>query len=217
MAIEDIRDTWKDSAAREVEGGMKTGGGAVFIDKDGTLIDDVPYNIDPRKVRLAECAGPALLRMRKAGFRLIVVSNQSGIARGWFEESDLLPVNREIQALLAPHGVEIDGFYYCPHGPGDHCACRKPAPGMILHAAKEQGIECRRSWMIGGTLNDVEAGNRAGCGTIHLDNGNETEWKTGSHRQPLYSVRTLLEAADIVCSAPGGLAMQFRRPSAAMC
>ena len=217
MAIKDIRNTWEDSGAREGGGGMKAGGGAVFIDKDGTLIDDVPYNIDPRKVKLAEGAWPALLRMKKAGFRLVVVSNQSGIARGWFEESDLLPVNREIQALLAPHGVEIDAFYYCPHGPDDHCACRKPTPGMILHAANEQGIDCMRSWMIGDTLNDVEAGNRAGCGTIHLDNGNETEWKTGSLRQPLYSVRALQEAADIVCGAPERLLMQFRVANPVMC
>lgn len=211
-----VKGEWNDGAW-DGKGAVERKGRAVFIDKDGTLVDDVPYNVDPGKVRLTEGAGLALQRMRKAGFRLIVVSNQSGIARGWFEESDLLPVNREIQAQLAPHGVEIDAFYYCPHGPGDHCACRKPAPGMILRAAEEHGIDCRGSWMIGDILHDVEAGNRAGCGTIHLDNGNETEWMPGSQRQPLYSVRTLLEAADIVCGAPGGLAMQFRTPSAAMC
>ena len=152
-----VRDTWQGDNARREEGRMKTGAGAVFIDKDGTLVEDVPYNVDPHKVRLTEGAGLALQRMRKAGFRLIVLSNQSGIARGWFEESDLLPVNREIQALLAPHGAEIDAFYYCPHGPGDYCACRKPLPGMILRAAMELGIDPARSWMIGDILHDIEA------------------------------------------------------------
>ncbi|HJT50594.1 MAG TPA: HAD family hydrolase [Nitrosospira sp.] len=174
-------------------------GRAVFIDKDGTLIRDVPYNVDPRHVSLTKGAGAALCRMKNEGYQLVVISNQSGIARGLFEEKDLLAVNRQIQRLLAPYGVEVDAFYYCPHGPGDECSCRKPKPGMILQAADERAIATRISWMIGDILNDIEAGNRAGCRTIHLDNGNETEWIKGSYREPSYSVRDLTEAADIIC------------------
>jgi histidinol-phosphate phosphatase family protein len=174
-------------------------GRAVFIDKDGTLIRDVPYNVDPRHVSLTKGAGAALRRMKNEGYQLVVISNQSGIARGLFEEKDLLAVNRQIQRLLAPYGVEVDAFYYCPHGPGDECSCRKPKPGMILQAADERAIATRISWMIGDILNDIEAGNRAGCRTIHLDNGNETEWIKGSYREPSYSVRDLTEAADIIC------------------
>ena len=174
-------------------------GRAVFIDKDGTLIHDVPYNVDPKNVQLTMGAGRALRRMKNAGYQLIVISNQSGIARGLFEEKDLLPINRQIQALLAPYNVKVDAFYYCPHGPDDGCECRKPMPGMILRAARDHAVEPQISWMIGDILNDVEAGNRAGCRTIHIDNGNETEWIRSDYRQPLYTVRDLAEAADIIC------------------
>ena len=133
--------------------------------------------------------------MKEAGFKLIVISNQSGIARGLFKEQDLMPINRKVQSLLAPYGVEIDAFYYCPHGPVDHCGCRKPQPGMILQAAKDHAIDPQISWMIGDILNDVEAGNRAGCNTIHFNKGNETEWLKGDYRQPLHTVQDWFKAA----------------------
>lgn len=174
-------------------------GKAVFIDKDGTLVHDVPYNVDPRHVRLIAGAGAALRNMKNAGYKLIVISNQSGIARGLFEEKNLLPVNRCIQSLLAEHDVSIDAFYYCPHGPADGCQCRKPMPGMILKAARDYDVDLQASWMIGDILNDVEAGNRAACHTIHLDNGSETEWVKGNYREPMYSVMDWMEAAEIVC------------------
>jgi D-glycero-D-manno-heptose 1,7-bisphosphate phosphatase len=174
-------------------------GRAVFIDKDGTLIRDVPYNVDPKNVQLTMGAGRALWRMKNAGYQLIVVSNQSGVARGLFEEKDLLPINRQIQTLLAPYGVKVDAFYYCPHGPDGGCECRKPMPGMILRAARDYAVGPQISWMIGDILNDVEAGNRAGCRTIHVDNGNETEWIRSDYRQPLYTVKDLAEAAGIIC------------------
>jgi histidinol-phosphate phosphatase family protein len=176
-----------------------TAAGAVFIDKDGTLIRDVPYNVDPRHIRLMPGVGVALRRLQNEGYKLIVISNQSGIARSLFQENDLLPVNRQIQTLLAPYGVKLDAFYYCPHGPSDGCRCRKPMPGMILRAAKDHAIEPRISWMIGDILHDIEAGNRAACRTIHFDNGNETEWVKGAFRRPGYSVETWTEAAQIIC------------------
>jgi histidinol-phosphate phosphatase family protein len=174
--------------------------GAVFIDKDGTLVRDIPYNIDPSRIELTQHAGTALRRLRNAGYKIIVISNQPGIALNLFNERDLLPVNRRIQDLLWSYEVEIDAFYYCPHEPADYCACRKPLPGMILRAAREQGVETAISWMIGDILNDVEAGNRAGCRTIHLDNGNETEWMKGDYRQPGWTVQDLPTAAEVICS-----------------
>ncbi|MDD5462961.1 MAG: HAD family hydrolase [Methylococcales bacterium] len=174
-------------------------GQAVFIDKDGTLIHDVPFNISPHQVRLMEGAGETLQRLKKAGYQLLVISNQSGVARGLFNEADLLPVNRQIQILLAPYAVNIDAFYYCPHGPDDGCGCRKPKPGMILRAARNHAIELSISWMIGDILHDVEAGNRAGCHTILFNNGNETEWLQGDFRRPGYVVNHLSAAADIIC------------------
>jgi histidinol-phosphate phosphatase family protein len=176
----------------------------VFIDKDGTLVRDVPYNIDPCRVQLAPGAGAALRRMKNAGYKMIVISNQPGIALKLFRERDLVLVNQRIQDLLSSYEVEIDAFYYCPHEPGDHCECRKPRPGMILQAAREQGVKTGMSWMIGDILNDVEAGNRAGCRTVHLDNGNETEWVKGDYRQPAWTVSDLPAAAEVICSSSAG-------------
>ena len=180
---------------------------AVFMDKDGTLVHDVPYNVDPRHVRLIGGAGAALRNMKNAGYKLIVISNQSGVARGLFEEKDLFPVNCCIRSLLGAYDVSIDAFYYCPHGPGDGCECRKPMPGMILRAASDHDVDLQISWMIGDILNDVEAGNRAGCRTIHLDNGNETEWVRGNYRKPVYSVTDWISVADIICHCTDSDAM----------
>lgn len=164
---------------------------AVFLDKDGTLVEDVPYNVDPALIRLTAGAGLALRKLSGAGYKLIVVSNQSGVARGLFPESALARTEERLGTLLAEYGVRLDGFYYCPHHPEGsvaeyavECVCRKPAPGMLLKAAAEHGIALGRSWMVGDILNDVEAGRRAGCSTILLDNGNETEWQLNRLRLP---------------------------------
>src|SRR6185437_10611233 len=162
---------------------------AVFLDKDGTLIDDVPDNVDPALVRLAPGAAEGLPLLRAAGLRLVVVSNQSGVARGLFPESALEGVEARLRELLEGVGVSLDAFLYCPHHPGGvvpryavACDCRKPAPGMVVRASRELGIDPSRSWLVGDILDDVEAGNRAGCGTVLIDNGNETEWVTGPYR-----------------------------------
>jgi histidinol-phosphate phosphatase family protein len=172
---------------------------AVFIDKDGTLICDVPYNVDPTKITLQSGAGSTLRRLKEAGYKLIVISNQSGIARGYFPLEALAAVNQRIQELLEPYDVTIDDFYYCPHGPDDGCACRKPQPGLLLRAAEDYLVDMQQSWMIGDILHDVEAGNRAGCQTIHLDVGNETDWHGGAGRRPNYTVHSLKAVADTIC------------------
>ncbi|SNS99127.1 D,D-heptose 1,7-bisphosphate phosphatase [Noviherbaspirillum humi] len=181
---------------------------AIFLDKDGTLIPDVPYNVDPDLITLSDKAAEGLRLMRELGYRLIVITNQSGIARGMFEPAALQGVQARIAALLADHGVTIDGFYYCPHHPqgkvapyARDCDCRKPMPGMLLQAAREHGIDMAQSWMIGDILNDVEAGKRAGCRSILIDNGNETEWVPGGLRTPDSVVANLLEAAQAIARA----------------
>jgi D-glycero-D-manno-heptose 1,7-bisphosphate phosphatase len=178
---------------------------AVFLDKDGTLVDNVPYNVDPSRVAL--CAGVAggLQLLQRHGYALIVVSNQSGIARGYFSEQDLHCVERHLSRLLHGHGVNLRGFYHCPHDPAGTvpryatlCTCRKPMPGMLLRAAREHGINCRQSWMVGDILNDVEAGRRAGCRTALIDNGNETEWEWSRLRSPDLVVDDFLAAAKAI-------------------
>lgn len=182
---------------------------AVFIDKDGTLIHDVPFNVDVSKIRLRLDAGPALLRLQRQGYVLVLVSNQPGIARELFDEADLEPVWDEIRQRLAGDGVDLEAIYYCPHHPeGSHpryglpCHCRKPRPGLLLRAAAERGIDLSRSWFIGDILDDVEAGRRAGCRTVLLDAGSETEWRRGPWRQPHFVASGLVQAANLILPQP---------------
>ena len=195
-------------------------GELVFIDKDGTLVENVPYNVDPALIRLAPGAERAIPRLAKAGFRLVVVSNQPGVALGRFPESALLGVKQRLAELLAPLGAELAGFYYCPHHPEGsvaeyaiHCACRKPAPGLIERATRELGASANGAWLVGDILDDVEAGSRAGCTTILLDNGNETEWVLTPERRPDYIVRDLDEAADFIVSAGVSVPLLVERPT----
>ena len=176
---------------------------AVFLDKDGTLIPDIPYNVEPSQITLANFARSALGRLSDRGFKLIVVSNQSGVARGYFAESALIGVEQRLQELLSP--IRLNGFYYCPHHPHGkvdqyriECECRKPKAGMLLKAAAEHQIDLARSWMIGDILNDVEAGKSAGCRSILIDNGNETEWILSAAREPHFRVTNLAEAAEAI-------------------
>jgi histidinol-phosphate phosphatase family protein len=181
---------------------------AVFLDKDGTLIEDVPYNVDPTLIRLTAGAVDGLRALHDAGYLLIVVSNQSGIARGYFEERALGAVEARLCTLLDAAGVPLAGLYYCPHHPDGsvapfavECACRKPAPGLLSRAARDHGVDLGRSWMIGDILHDIEAGRRAGCRTILLDVGHETEWDITPDRSPHYVARDLREAASLVVGA----------------
>jgi histidinol-phosphate phosphatase family protein len=164
---------------------------AIFLDKDGTLVEDRPYNVDPALIQLQGGAVEGLRLLRRAGYRLIVISNQSGVARGYFPESALVAVERRLRELLAAAGIGLDGFYYCPHHPDGSverytriCRCRKPAPGLIEQAAADHDVDLASSWFVGDILDDVEAGRRAGCRTVLIDNGNETEWRHGALRRP---------------------------------
>ena len=181
---------------------------AVFLDKDGTLVDDVAYNVDPLRVRLAKGAAEGLYLLARRGYRLFVVSNQPGVALGIFPEHALRAVEARLRELLRDVGVELAGFHYCPHLPNGTeaeyalpCSCRKPAPGMLFRAAREHGIDLERSWMVGDILDDIEAGHGAGCRTVLIDNGNETEWDLAFERRPDKVASDLFEAAALIVSA----------------
>ncbi len=178
---------------------------AVFVDKDGTLVDDIPYNVDPARVRLARGAVEGLRALTSAGYRIVVVSNQSGVARGLFDESALNGIEVRLSDLASAAGIRLAGFYWCPHHPGGAvaryavaCDCRKPAPGLLRRAASDLDIDLRASWMIGDILNDVEAGHRAGCRTVLVDNGGETEWIMSPVRMPDFVVHDLEEASAVI-------------------
>jgi len=184
---------------------VASGQSAVFLDKDGTVVDDVPYNVDPEMIRLASGAREALRTLHAAGYRLVLISNQSGVALGYFSESALQGALNRVRELLGDFGVPLTGIYYCPHRsdgcvpePAVACECRKPQPGMILRAAAELGLDLARSWCVGDILDDVEAGKRAGCGTILLNNGHETEWVMSSQRRPDHLATNLSGAAGII-------------------
>jgi histidinol-phosphate phosphatase family protein len=177
---------------------------AVFLDKDGTLLDDLPYNVDPALMRLAPGAREALALFAASPFALFVISNQSGVALGKFPAAALHGVEARLRQLFDECGATLRGMYWCPHHPAGQvapynveCACRKPAPGMLLHAACAHRLDLSRSWFIGDILDDVEAGNRAGCRTILIENGNETEWRAGAMRAPCCRAADLHEAARI--------------------
>lgn len=135
---------------------------AVLFDRDGTLVEDVPYNGDPRLVRPMPGALDALRTLRARGVRTGVISNQSGVDRGLITIDDVHAVNARLNALLGP----FDVLRFCPHGSDDGCRCRKPAPGMILDALAELGVSASRAAMVGDIASDIEAGAAAGVRTI---------------------------------------------------
>lgn len=179
---------------------------AVFIDRDGTLIKNVPYNVTPELIVPEKNAVEALRQLQAHDYLLVVVANQGGIAKGLFTEKELIKANTYLAGLLAKQNVFIDAFYYCPHHPdgmvadyAKKCDCRKPAPGLLLRAAAELQIDLKHSWMIGDMLDDVEAGHRAGCKSILYNTGNETRWAMSRFREPDRKVVDLYKAAEIIC------------------
>ena len=143
---------------------------AAFLDRDGTIAHDRHYLADPNGLELLPNAAAGLRRLSELGFRLVVVTNQSGVGRGYFELDAVERVNERLRELLDEQGIRLDGIYVCPHGPDDGCACRKPAPGLILTAAKELALDLDRSVTIGDREPDVGAGRSAGTLTVAIGN-----------------------------------------------
>ncbi len=146
---------------------------AVFLDRDGTVNEEGGYLNHVDRVKLIDGAAEAIALLRRRGLKTIVVTNQSGVARGYFPESLLPKLHERLQTLLKEGGAELDAIYYCPHHPDvgeppyrQDCDCRKPRLGMIRRAEKELSVNARNSYMIGDKLSDVECGRRAGCKSI---------------------------------------------------
>lgn len=135
---------------------------ALFLDRDGTLIVDVGYPRDPALVELVEGVAEALAQLQKT-YALVVISNQSGVARKLITDAEADAVHDRFIALFAEHGVSFTGSYYCRHAPDAGCRCRKPAPGLLLDAARDLDLDLAASIMIGDKPSDVEAGQAAGC------------------------------------------------------
>ncbi|RKQ60322.1 D-glycero-D-manno-heptose 1,7-bisphosphate phosphatase [Thermovibrio guaymasensis] len=136
---------------------------AVFLDRDNTLIYDPGYIHEVDKVKLLDGVGEGLKLLKEAGYLLIVVSNQSGIGRGYFTEREFWEVNYRLQELLEHFNVQIDDFFFCPHRPGEGCKCRKPGTLMVEKAVEKWKIDVKESFVIGDKDIDVELAFRAGC------------------------------------------------------
>lgn len=139
---------------------------AVFLDRDGTIMEDTNYVGDVERVILIPSAPAALKRLQQAGYKLFVVTNQSGVGRGYFTREAVEAIHAHLDEYLGKTGVRFDRYYVCPHHPEDNCDCRKPKPKFLLEAAREYGIDLARSFMVGDRASDIQAGVTAGTKAI---------------------------------------------------
>lgn len=151
---------------------------AVFLDRDGTITPEIGYVLDPGKLTLLPGAADAVKRLRNAGFKVIVITNQSAVARGMMHIETLEAVNRKLMYLLRDEGTGLDGLYYCPHHPTEGngeftrvCDCRKPAPGMVLQAAEEHSVDLSRSFIVGDKITDISMASGLGARGILVKTG----------------------------------------------
>jgi D-glycero-D-manno-heptose 1,7-bisphosphate phosphatase len=167
---------------------------AAFLDRDGVLNRKMPegqYVTGWEEMRFLPGSAEAIILLREAGFRVIVVSNQRCVAKGLLSVAELESLHRRMCEWYAAAGAPLDGVYYCPHDLEPPCACRKPAPGLLLEAARAQQIDLKASWMIGDSASDMEAGRRAGCRTALLQDSVDSEAGLAD-----VVARSLLEAAQ---------------------
>ncbi|OGQ56331.1 MAG: hypothetical protein A3J24_07735 [Deltaproteobacteria bacterium RIFCSPLOWO2_02_FULL_53_8] len=168
----------------------------VFLDRDGTINIDTGYLADPAQLCLIDGAAGAIRRLNEAGIKVIVVSNQSGVGRGFFTYADAMAVNERLVELLAASGARLDGIYYCPHLPDDGCRCRKPATGLVMDAAREHAIEIKRSCMVGDKASDIRLARNLGIKAILVLTGNGREELKKSTSAPDYVANDLADAVQ---------------------
>jgi len=144
---------------------------AVFLDRDGTIARDVHYCRRPEDFEILPTVPQAIKLLNENGFKVIVVTNQSGIARGYFTEEILTQIHEKMRDELAKYGARVDAIYYCPHHPDDGCECRKPGTALFLRAAREHGIDLRSSYVVGDMQMDIDAGKALGCKTVLVTTG----------------------------------------------
>jgi D-glycero-D-manno-heptose 1,7-bisphosphate phosphatase len=178
---------------------------ALFIGLGKALVDGPARREGPPLVRSAARAFPLL---RDAGFSFVVVAHEPSVALGVLSEEDVSRQGQLLGEAMARIGATLGGFYYCPHHPSGivreyavDCLCRRPQPGLIIRAASELEIDLPASWAVGDVLDDVEAGRRAGCRTVLVDTGTETEWRVSRYRVPHYLTGDLAKAARVILAA----------------
>jgi D-glycero-D-manno-heptose 1,7-bisphosphate phosphatase len=185
---------------------------AVFLDRDGTVNEEVGYLSDLGRLKLIPGAGAAIRRLNEAGLKVVLVTNQSGVARGHFPESFVHDTHALLETMLREEGAHLDGIYHCPHHPtaGNslhtvECDCRKPRTGLIDRAARELDIDVRNSFMVGDKWSDVELGQRAGARTVLVKTGFAADDPGNARpphlREPDFTAQTIAEAAEWILKA----------------
>ncbi|MBI1913010.1 MAG: HAD family hydrolase [Deltaproteobacteria bacterium] len=168
----------------------------VFLDRDGTINEDVGYLSDPKGLVLIEGAGEAIKKLNSANIKVIVVSNQSGVGRGYYTNDDVEKVNKRLFELLSPTGAQIDGIYYCSHHPDFKCDCRKPSTGLAKQAALEHEIDGLRSYVVGDKGSDVDLAGNIGAKGILVLTGKGTDEHKNNDIAADHVAKDLREAVD---------------------
>ena len=222
--IDLIRSWMIGDSVVDLEAGAAAGAGAarggamsraaVFLDRDGTICEEVGYVNHVSRSRLLPNSLEAIRLLNRAGYFVVVATNQSGVARGLFGEDLVRAVHRQLASWVEDGGGRLDAIYYCPHHPREgqppyraDCDCRKPKPGMLLRAAREHALDLGRSYMVGDSLVDLEAGTAAGAGVVHVLTG-YGRGLVEHHRDkfkaaPLHTAQDLLEAVGYILERDG--------------
>lgn len=178
--------------------------GGVFLDRDGTIIQEVDYLSDPEAIEIIPGAARAIRLINHLGLRVVVVSNQSGVARGYFPASRVEEINRHVRLLLAHEGAHLDRMYYCPHHPADGCACRKPGPGMMRRGAEELHLDLSLSYLAGDKADDIKAIHGVGgTGILVLTGYGRGEQEDWTGDPPDFVAQDLIEAANWILLQEG--------------
>ncbi len=172
---------------------------AVFLDRDGTLIEEANYLARPEQLKLLPFAAEAVRLLNENGFLVILITNQSGIGRKYFSEKDLREIHEKLISDLALEDAKLDAIYFCPHNPDDDCDCRKPKTGMIRQTTRDFSIDLKNSWTIGDKALDVETGFNAGTKTALVSTGYGIAEREKLNEKPDLIVENLLEAAKVIC------------------
>jgi len=182
----------------------------LIVDRDGTLVVERPYLSHPDMVELLPTTAAGLRRFRALGFHIAVMTNQSGIGRGYFDIATLEAIHERLRSLLAAQGVGVDAVYFCPHTSDDGCRCRKPNDGMLRQAERDFGCDLRQAFVIGDKDVDIEAGRRVGATTLLVRTGHGETFAADPSLRPDYVVDDLFAAARVVERASAASQPQLR-------
>ena len=169
---------------------------AVFLDRDGTINEDTGYIDSPDRLVLISGASSAIKELNLKGFRTVVITNQSGVGRGYFSKEALDTVNKRLEWLIKKQGAHLDAIYYCPHHPDDNCECRKPATGLLEKAKRDFNIDFKKSYVVGDKASDVEIAKNIGCKVILVLTGMGKDEKKKLQSAPSYIADDLKDAVE---------------------